>query len=287
MERLREVESGKDARPVFAFATGHYDNRDAEADAHRPLGTDDYLLTYTRNGAGRIGHADGDFLTEPGSLTLILPRVPHDYGVIGASPRWERIWVHFQPRTEWADLLQLPELRRGIRYLYFHDAELKSRIEARMLDVHRLATLDVSQGRRLAMNALEEALLWSDFENPTGSSARLDTRVRKAVDLISSDLRQTLSMARLAKHCGLSRSRLSDLFRKQTGTTPQRFQEHERMIAASRLLVTTSRSVSEIAVDVGFASPFYFSLRFKRAIGVSPRAYRERSSTSVGKVKSE
>ena len=46
---------------------------------------------------------------------------------------------------------------------------------------------------------------------------------------------------------------------------------------ARQLLARTTLSIKEIAAQTGFASPFYFSLRFKAASGSSPRDYRRRA----------
>jgi len=54
------------------------------------------------------------------------------------------------------------------------------------------------------------------------------------------------------------------------GTTPQRFAERLRLDHARHLLERTNLSVSEVAAEVGFDDPFYFSRRFKRAFGKAP-----------------
>jgi AraC family 4-hydroxyphenylacetate 3-monooxygenase operon regulatory protein len=48
------------------------------------------------------------------------------------------------------------------------------------------------------------------------------------------------------------------------------------MERARSLLTLTSSPVSEIAYQVGFRSPFYFTRVFKRAAGMSPAAFRKR-----------
>jgi AraC-like DNA-binding protein len=52
-----------------------------------------------------------------------------------------------------------------------------------------------------------------------------------------------------------------------------------RMALAADLLLEPSATVSAVARQVGYGSPFTFSTAFKRAYGASPRAYRtERQS---------
>jgi len=52
------------------------------------------------------------------------------------------------------------------------------------------------------------------------------------------------------------------------------FLETQRLRRARELLEHTLLNLTEIAEKVGFSSPFYLSLRFKKQFGVSPRDYR-------------
>jgi transcriptional regulator GlxA family with amidase domain len=57
---------------------------------------------------------------------------------------------------------------------------------------------------------------------------------------------------------------------------PLAFLENQRLRRARELLENTSLSLTEIAGQAGFSSPFYLSLRFKRQFGLSPRDHRLR-----------
>jgi transcriptional regulator GlxA family with amidase domain len=48
----------------------------------------------------------------------------------------------------------------------------------------------------------------------------------------------------------------------------------ERLNRARQLLGWTSLSIKEIAAEVGYHDPFYFSARFRKHLGKSPRAFR-------------
>jgi AraC family transcriptional regulator of arabinose operon len=127
------------------------------------------------------------------------------------------------------------------------------------------------------MNALEEVLLWCDSINPRQIASYVDPRVRKSIDFLATHLAEPFSEERLALAAGLSPSRLRHLFHAQTGESPRRFLEEQRLRRAKELLALSRQRISEIALELGFASPFYFSLRFKKSTGESPRAFRERA----------
>ena len=102
-----------------------------------------------------------------------------------------------------------------------------------------------------------------------------DPRVREALDYLCRHLDQSIPLDALAEHCGLSASRLAHLFREQVAMTPVQFLESQRMRRARQLLEVTGMSVAEVGYEVGYDNPFYFSLRFKKATGKSPRQYRD------------
>ena len=129
----------------------------------------------------------------------------------------------------------------------------------------------------LAMNALEEALLWTRVGASKDGWVTMDARVRKAIDHLILHAREPFALSKVARHCGLSVSRLAFLFKRETGSSPQQFLERHRMQYSLQLLRLTSLSIAEIAGAVGYADPFYFSNRFRCFAGKSPSEYRSES----------
>ncbi len=264
---------------LVQLRAGHFHER-PDYGVYRRRGTRDTLLIYTRSGGGRFGHARGELVTRAGELVLLAPGTFHDYAVAPGAAHWELLWAHFHAKADWQQLLALPEVSPGVHHLALGDPELTRRIEARLLDMVRLGNGPLRQGESLAMNALEEVLLWCDALNPNAGREPIDPRIRRALDVICGDLKTTHTLPALAKRAALSRSRFAHLFSTQVGTSPQRYQETQRLLRARELLELTARSIEQIADDLGFASPFYFSQRFKRAIGQSPSEYRAKRRLS-------
>ena len=124
------------------------------------------------------------------------------------------------------------------------------------------------------MNSLEKVILLCDAANPKSMRSVLDPRISKALEYLCRNLSNPITLNELTRHCGLSVSRFSCLFRRQIHKTPQQFLEIQRLNRAQQLLRLTDQPVAEIGRDVGYPDPFYFSLRFKRHSKLSPRAYR-------------
>jgi transcriptional regulator GlxA family with amidase domain len=67
---------------------------------------------------------------------------------------------------------------------------------------------------------------------------------------------------------------LTYCFRQELGMTPIAYLNRFRIIQAKHLLVTTDKSVTAVALDVGFADAGYFGRVFRREVGMTPEAFR-------------
>ncbi len=74
----------------------------------------------------------------------------------------------------------------------------------------------------------------------------------------------------LASEIGLSRTQLYRKIKAITGKSPNDILREARLQRADHLLKTTHKSTSEIAYEVGFSSPSYFSKCYKEAFGHTP-----------------
>lgn len=77
---------------------------------------------------------------------------------------------------------------------------------------------------------------------------------------------------------------LAHMFKETTGYSPMQYTVRRRLGEAQSLLITTSLSVTEIAVSVGFGNPCHFNTMFSKYIGMSPSRYR---SSYVARAESE
>ncbi len=250
--------------------TGH--ERRQQDRCWRPRGTDDWLLMHTLSGTVLIGLPDRERLFGPGDTVLYQPGAPQDFGGDAASAFWEVVWAHFVPSPDWIELVHWPELAPGVLHISAPRSSLLERIEACLLETDRLAASGLPHAHRLALNALETALLWFDIQNP--ARRRLDPRIVEAIEYLSHHLHRRVSVAELARAVHLSPSRLAHLFSEETGMTPRGYAERQRLGRAKQLLEVTLLPVNEIARQAGFESQFYFAARFKKLTGRTPTEFR-------------
>lgn len=101
--------------------------------------------------------------------------------------------------------------------------------------------------------------------------------VAAAIAYLRQRLHEQVSMADLVRHVGFSRARMFDMFKTQTGLTPNDYLQRLRIDKAKEQLRETNFSVTDIAMATGFSSGQYFSTVFGRYTGVSPTIFRKRS----------
>jgi len=64
-------------------------------------------------------------------------------------------------------------------------------------------------------------------------------------------------------------------FKELVGVSPQDFITKSKLERAQQLLFYTDKSISEIAIEVGYNDPNYFSRIFKKTFQMTPKEYRE------------
>ena len=96
-------------------------------------------------------------------------------------------------------------------------------------------------------------------------------------DYLQSGKTQTLglpSVTYCAAQMNLSPKYFGDLVKKETGKTAQEYIQLKLINAAKEKIFDTSKSISEVAYELGFKYPSHFTRLFKQQVGVSPNVYR-------------
>ena len=114
-------------------------------------------------------------------------------------------------------------------------------------------------------------------------------RLRQSIEATASDRRRAVEAARwidahshqqvdlesAADEAGLSPFHFLRLFANVLGVTPHQYLVRLRLCRAARLLAEDSRSITDIAFEVGFGDLSNFVRTFHRAAGASPRRFRQ------------
>jgi len=108
---------------------------------------------------------------------------------------------------------------------------------------------------------------------------------RRAVEAalwIDANAHEPIDLESAAREFGLSSFHFLRLFTRVLGVTPHQYLIRSRLRRAARLLADDARSITEIALDVGFADLSNFVRTFHRAAACSPRSFRQAARGNRG-----
>lgn len=126
------------------------------------------------------------------------------------------------------------------------------------------------------------AMLWRTWTDSNDDPARVTgarvadlARLEPVLHAIQSRYAEALTLEQMASLVHLHPSYFSTVFHRATGLPPSQYLAQYRLRRAHDLLLSTDRSIREIAAATGFRDPFYLSRAFRKAAGVSPSEFRK------------
>ncbi|MEA5146070.1 MAG: AraC family transcriptional regulator, partial [Candidatus Limiplasma sp.] len=132
------------------------------------------------------------------------------------------------------------------------------------------ATLE--EAMAMARELLARAIRFRDEQG----SVRYGMVIRKAKSLIEEQYANPdLTLKDVASHVALSNNHFCTIFSQETGETFTEYLTSVRMNKAKELLRDRQMRTSDVAFQVGYNDPHYFSYLFKKHAGTSPREYRK------------
>jgi AraC-like DNA-binding protein/quercetin dioxygenase-like cupin family protein len=232
------------------------------------------------SGAAQVRIGEEAYALVPG--TVILSPADVQQEVWNEAP--EPVWMHtvaFSARLY--GLLDLPALcglpvEQQLDGSHFDEVVGIARLLVRELMERR-------PGYGLATNAAclrLVAVLWRSWVATDGEPSRVTgarvvdlARLEPVLHAIQSRYAETLTLEQMASLVHLHPAYFSTIFHRATGLPPSQYLARYRLRRAHDLLLSTDRSIREIAAATGFRDPFYLSRAFRRAAGVSPSEYRK------------
>lgn len=171
-------------------------------------------------------------------------KLDRDLGIApGCSIRWTRDIAAVQ--TLFEELIREGQLT----------GELNMQITARYLE--------------LILLKAAEAVLPAVGQGPGGAEA-----YQRTLACIENDFAHIGTLEDLGRRVDLEPNYICRLFRRFGQETPNQCITRHKVNRAAELLLTQSKSVGEVAREVGYDDPYYFSRVFKKRFGYSPREFR-------------
>ena len=105
--------------------------------------------------------------------------------------------------------------------------------------------------------------------------SRTDIIVAQVKSYINTHFDEDFTLQDMADSIRVSPYHLAHVFKEETGYSPKQYTLRRRLGEAQTLLISTRKSVTDIALEVGFGNPSHFNSMFSKYIGMSPSKYRE------------
>jgi len=162
--------------------------------------------------------------------------------------------VEFKPRLFFED-----------RDLLETTLKLKTQIDKPQPNIYAQALGVVLTYELIRLNAM-------GIQAPHGGLAAWQQK--RLIEYIDAHLGEEISLKGLANIAALSPYHFARAFKRSFGASPHHYLNGRRIELAKALLENPARSVTEVALAVGFADPVSFTAAFHRLVGTTPTKYR-------------
>lgn len=140
-----------------------------------------------------------------------------------------------------------------------------------LADASEAVAFDRVAARSLLTRAIE--ILDNAPEEPR-SGGLVAWQTRRLEALVEENLASTITIESMAACVRLSPGYFARAFKATLGETPHNFVLRKRVERARRLMLESSRSLAEIALDCGLSDQSHLTRVFRRYCGISPNAWR-------------
>ncbi len=234
---------------------------------------DEYQIIYLLKGRGVFeSRESGRIELEEGSVILIFPRVWHRYKPL-AGGEWHTYWVGF--KGAYADQII------GRLHLAPSDPVQQTGYRKRIIqilqEIFELGQTEFPGYQQVMSGEVMKLTGWLKALKRKEEFGDYDagTVIRRAKVIIMNS-RDDIPVDQVAGELNMGYSKFRKLFKEYTGIAPGQYRIELKLKRAVEGLYDREKPIKEIALESGFKSPYYFSRIFKKKLGCSPLAYRNR-----------
>ena len=103
-------------------------------------------------------------------------------------------------------------------------------------------------------------------------------QIIRMLKIMDANIANPVRIKDIAAAAGLSRSAFSRAFLRSVGESPRGYLRRQRMALAQHLMLSTRKSLAEIALDCGLSDQSHLTKSFRRVVGITPSAWRRSQS---------
>lgn len=259
--------------PLSATVTGSGSEvRTSDYDWHgiRRGSVEFVLFQYTLAGEGRLAFHGREQVVRPGTAMLLHFPDDNRYWLPEGG-----MWEHFYLCMAGKEMMQACRTvveRKGPLLELAPDSAPVAQAALACERCLRGQVTSPFESSALAYAIAMELLQWAHESPAPGDHAG---QLQRAMYYCRQRIADDIGVEDMARAAGYSRYHFTRLFTQAHGISPSDWLVDLRVTTAAKLLRDAGATVKEVAAACGFADPAYFCKVFRKAIGVSPGAFRD------------
>ncbi len=235
--------------------------------------TDSYVLIYCLTGKGVCETAHGNFQLHSNQFILLPPNRGYSYRADKEHP-WEVYCLHFN-----GNMIKELDTTFGLNKftsptnLIFDGQIIDSWTEIFSSLSNGLTDENIAYAN-LCLYRFISFFLFPSQQQKTVQEVEKEDQLDQSISFMKANVHKRLCVDEIAEAFRYSPSHYSVLFKQKTGLSPIEYFIRIKIQRASELLTNSNLIVKEIAGEVGYDDPFYFTRIFKKVTGKTPREYK-------------
>ncbi|MCG8515028.1 MAG: AraC family transcriptional regulator [Halanaerobiales bacterium] len=235
----------------------------------------EYQLVYITEGAGIFENKHGKYHVKPGCIFIIFPNEWHRYQPVKRTG-WIENYVGFSGKIA-DELLKNPVSSPTQPVI---QCGIKEEIIDTYYKIFDLVEKERPGFQQIASGMVVKLLGYIiSFQKQKGFSGK---PIAKVIEEIRFIMRQNcdkeMNLEKLAADHNVGYSYFRKMFKRYTGVSPGQYHLQLRVMRAKEMLVSSDKSIKEISFELGFQTIHYFSLIFKKKVGMTPSEFRKRTN---------
>ncbi len=110
---------------------------------------------------------------------------------------------------------------------------------------------------------------------PSNTGGQTTEVIKQILQYIHEHIKEPISLGHIATHFYLSESYIARIFKKEMGESVGDYIQRQKVNVACALLMNSNMTIAQIAAEIGYTTPYYFSTIFSKWMGTPPGSYRK------------
>jgi AraC-like DNA-binding protein len=258
---IEEVKNNDLINSLYVTDIGYYPHAEHHF-RERKRGAKGNILIYCAAGMGWCKSFTEQYTIQPHTVCIIPAGVPHKYGAHPQKP-WTIYWMHLEVKTF--------DLKQGSPEEHIQRVQVFDEIFQNLGIPYKKRNLEYAN---FLVFSFLTSIFYKDIKQSTAATKGKKI-IDRSIEYMKQNLTSNIQLHDFSGQAGLSVSQYSNLFKKHASMSPMNFFIQLKVQRSCQLIENPYMRIKEIALELGFDDPLYFSRVFTKVMGISPLSFRK------------